>query len=590
MDRPHGPEAMGVLSAPAPQPHRFNLGTHTWTVTTASDEAQAAFNQGLNWMYAFNHDEAIRNFEHAASLDPRCAMAWWGVAICHGPHINNPVMDEARSHAAWNALERARALLDICTPVEQALIDALATRYADPAMGNFPLSGPERSRFDAAYANAMREVRGRFVQHEEVATLTAEAIMDLRPWDLYSLDGEPRPETPEVIALLEFVLRTNPEHPGANHLYIHAVEASRSPERADNAATRLRNLVPDSGHMVHMPAHIDVRLGRWNLAADQNAIAERVHANYLKHAPPPGSYRPYMFHNTHFRAYACMMAGRKSEAIAAAREVLTSIPEEFYRSAGAIADGYTPIELEALIRFGEWERLLAMPEPRRELPITRAIWRFGRGVALAARGEVTLARREQRTFRATVDAVPANAMMVINRADTVLRIADHMLEGEILYREGDVNGAVASLKQAVAIEDTLAYMEPPDWVQPVRHALGAILLEAGRVEEAASVFREDLQRWPENGWALHGLASALAKLGQMDESRRVMERHAKAFERSEVKLAASCACVKPATKKAEAATSKLLTRGSDACSGDLDRGPANGVRGGVASSALSSVE
>ena len=524
----------------------FNLGQHVWTVT-GSPDAQRWFNQGQRWMYAFNHDEAIRAFTRATELDPSCAMAWWGIALCKGPHINNPAMDRPASEAAWVALQNARTHARTCTPFEQALIRALEARYADPSRGATPLDAAARAPLDRAYADAMAEVHRQFPDQVEVEVLHAEALMDLRPWDLWSPDGQPRPETPRILELLESALRRDPDHPGANHYYVHAIEAAPFPEKGEAAAERLRTLVPDSGHLVHMPSHIDIRRGRWNLAADQNALAAGVHDAYERRSPRQGFYRSYMFHNTHFRAYACMMAGRKAEAVAAARAMLASIPDAYYKEYAAIVDPYAPIEVESLLRFGMWDELLALPEPREDLPITRAMWRFTRAAALAAKGNTAAARDEQRQFRQSVTRVPPGAIMAINPAEKILRIADEMLEGEILFREGRVNEAIERLRAAIEIEDTLTYMEPPDWVQPVRHTLGAVLLHAGRPADAELVYREDLRRWPENGWSLHGLADALKALGRLEESNALRDRAKAAWARADVKVGPSCLCV-PATR------------------------------------------
>ncbi len=520
----------------------FDLGAHSWKVTGTPD-AQRWFNHGQRWMYAFNHDEAVRAFTRATELDPSCAMAWWGIALCKGPHINNPAMDEASCRAAWSALAKAQACAASCTPVERALIRALASRYADPGAGPLPLDQASRAPLDRAYAEAMGEVHEQFPEHDEVAVLYAEALMDLRPWDLWSLDGQPRPETPRILGLLESVLKRDPRHPGANHYYIHSVEASPMPERAEVAAERLRTLAPDSGHLVHMPSHIDVRRGRWNLAAEQNAIAMKVHDAYERRSPRQGLYRAYMFHNTHFRAYACMMAGRKDDALAAAHQMLESIPEDFYAGYAPIVDAYSSIEVECMLRFGQWDRLLNHPEPRADLPITRAMWRFGRAAAHAAKGDTKAARAEQQRFKDYAAKVPPNAMMAINPAEKVLRIADHMLEGEILFREGRVDESVKSLRAAIEIEDTLQYMEPPDWVQPVRHTLGAVLLDAGRPAEAAAEYREDLRRWPENGWSLFGLAQALRTTGDRAEADKVEARAKAAWNKSDIRPGPSCLCV-----------------------------------------------
>jgi len=550
--------AAGALTNCAAEPGRhdapayasveeIDLGAYSRRVTTSSAEAQREFDTGLRWMYSFNHDEAVRAFTRATQADPRCAMAWWGIALCRGPHINNPFMSEPACREAWDAVSRAKSLSGACTPVERGLIEAAGRRYVDPAAASaaapLPLDPVSRAPLDRAYADAMASVHATYPADDDVATLYAESLMDLRPWDLWSLDGAPRPETDVVVATLEAVLARRPDHPGANHYYIHAVEASRRPELADAAATRLRTLVPGSGHMVHMPAHVDVRMGRWNLAADQNTTAMAVHEAYLRVSPRQGLYRAYMLHNEHFLSYACMMAGRSEEAIGAARGMVKSIPEEFYRDYAPVADAYTSIEVESLMRFGRWDEILKEPEPRAELPITRGMWRFARGVALAAKGDVRGARAEQVRFREYVGRVPAGAMMAINPAVKVLSLADEMLEGEILYREGDVSGAVARLRAAVAIEDTLTYIEPPDWVQPVRHALGAILLENGRAAEAAQVYREDLRRLPENGWSLFGLARCEGAMGNADESKMLMRRYEAAWNRADTKLSASCLCV-----------------------------------------------
>lgn len=527
-------------------PQEYDLGRHSWSVTGTRD-AQRWFNQGQRWMYAFNHEEAIRAFTRAAQLDPTCAMAWWGIALCRGPHINNPVMDEMSSIAAWNALRQAQTHSARCTPVERALIDALASRYADPAAGSLPLDFVSRAPLDLAYAQAMEGVHRRFPDHIEVQVLYAEALMDLRPWDLWSLDGQPRPRTSEIVALLESALRRDPNHPGANHYYIHAIEASPHPEKGEQAAQRLRTLVPDSGHLVHMPSHIDVRLGRWNLAAEQNAKAMKVHEAYERRSPRQGFYRAYMLHNTHFRAYACMMAGRRADALAASREMLGSIPESFYKGFAPLIDAYSSIEVECMLRFGMWDELLTHPEPRAELPITRAMWRFTRAAAHAAKGEISAAREEQVRFRQYIKQVPEGALMAINPAEKILRIADNMLEGEILFREGHIDQSVQRLRAAIEIEDTLLYMEPPDWVQPVRHTLAAVLLHAGRPEEAAVVYREDLRRWPENGWSLHGLADALMVNGNYAEGGATRLRANKAWSLADITPGPSCLCV-PAAK------------------------------------------
>lgn len=511
------------------------MGSHHRAVSTTSAEAQRYFNQGLTLAYAFNHDEAVRSFTRAAELDPDLAIAWWGVAYCHGPHINNPAMPPERVKAAWEALEKARAGLAGATPVERDLINALAKRYS-------PTPVDDRTPYDRAYAAAMRQVWQRHPNDPDVGTLFAESLMDLRPWDLWSHSGEPRPETPEIVATLERVLAMQPTNPGANHLLIHAVEASPNPEKADAAATRLRTLVPGSGHLVHMPAHIDVRLGRWSLAADQNRAAITADAAYRRLSPKQDFYRLYMAHNHHFLSFASMMEGRAEDSLAAAREMLAGIPPESLKTMGPVLDTVTAIEIEALMRFGRWNELLALPQPAVELPITRAKWRFARAAALAALDRVSEAERERERFREAVAAIPEGAMMSQNPAADVMKIAAHMLDGEIAYRRGNIEASVRDLRRAVELEDALRYMEPPDWIQPVRHTLGAVLLDAGRAHEAEEVYREDLRRLPENGWSLYGLAECLKAQGSAEEE-AVRARFRKAWARADTSIGASCLCV-----------------------------------------------
>lgn len=541
--QPAATEPLAAQPAAAAPPLFQGMGPHTRKASTDSAEAQRYFDQALNWTYSFNHDEAIRSFEHAARLDPDFAMAHWGVALCNGPHINNPMMDEAHSEAAWEALQRALALKENASPAEAALIEALAARYVDPDAGPLPLSAEARQPLDRAYAEAMKKVYARYPDDPDVGVLYAESLMDLRPWDLWDhRTGEPRPETPEIVAVLERVMELDPDHPGAVHFYIHAVEASPNPEKANAAADTLRTLVPASGHMVHMPSHIDVRTGRWAQAAEQNRKASRVDAAYREISPNQGTYHLYMAHDDHFLSYACMMLGRREEALSAARDMVRKIPAEFVEVAAPFVDAYTPIEVEVMLRFGMWDEVLEHPEPPEHLPITRAFWRFARASALAAQGEVEKAEQEQAAFRKAVAAVPEGALMAQNPAAKVLAIADLTLNGEIALRKGQIDDAVVNLTEAVKIEDDLRYIEPPDWVQPVRHSLGAVLLAAGRVDEAEKVYREDLERWPENGWALYGLARCLEEKGS-PEAAAMEERFKKAWATADTEIHATCLCI-----------------------------------------------
>jgi len=516
------------------------MGSHQRRVTTTSSEAQKYFDQGLTWAFAFNHDEAIRSFKRAAELDPSCAMAWWGVALCNGPHINNPAMDEPRSREAREALQKARSLSAGCTPQERALIGALEKRYS-AAMPT------ERAELDAAYAAAMREVWRQYPNDDDIGTLFAESMMDLRPWDLWTKQGTPQPGTEEVVATLERVLVLNPSHPGATHLYIHTMEASPNPEKAVAAADRLRTLVPAAGHLVHMPAHIDVRTGRWDQASLANERAMAADARYYKKSPRQGFYRLYMAHNPHFLAFASMMEGRRSAALKASDEMLHGIPGEAIETSPAMLDPYMSIRYDVLKRFGMWDEILREPAPPAVLPITTAMWRFNRAVALAAKHDVPAARAEQVRFREAVSAVPADAMMAINPAHTVLDIAARTLEAEINIAEGRSDEAIDQLREAVRIEDGLRYMEPPDWIQPGRHTLGAVLVSQGRYSEAEQVYREDLKAWPENAWGLLGLQQCADGQGRDGDSAALKDRVSRAWARADIKPGTTCLCV-PATK------------------------------------------
>jgi len=512
------------------------LGDHTRKVTTNSPLAQKYFNQGLIWTFAFNHDEAIRAYTEAARLDPDCAMAWWGIAYANGPHINNPAMTDARSAAAWDAVQKAVARKDKGTLTEQALIEALAQRYAasPPA---------DRGPLNQAYADAMRAVWHAHCGDADVGTLYAESLMDLRPWDLWTKDGQPQPGTEEIIAALDGALRLNPNHPGANHLYIHAVEASPEPERALAAADRIRNSVPFSGHLVHMPSHIDVLTGQWSQAVRQNELAAAADAEYRRLVPKQDFYRMYMGHNHHMLAFAAMMSGRSAEALTAARDLKAAIPADFLAANPLIVDPFYDSDTDVLMRFGRWDDVLAQPKPPSGLTYTTAKWHFARGVAYAAKGQVDKARDEQAAFRAVAATIPPDRVLSINLAKDVLAVADPMLEGEIAFRKGDISGAESALRQAIAAEDALRYMEPPEWIQPVRHTLGAILLHAGRYEDAEEEYRADLDKWPGNGWSLFGLAECLRAKNDMVEAREVEKDFRKTWAKADVQIASSCLCV-----------------------------------------------
>jgi tetratricopeptide (TPR) repeat protein len=528
-----GPES----SARAANQGRFydGFGNYQRPVQTASPEAQQWFNQGIQLLYGFNHDEAIRSFRRAAEADPQCAMAWWGISYAHGLHINNPEMTEQQSRQGYLAAQEAMQHIQNAPPPEQALIRAVAKRYAWPA--------PEdRRALDEAYAAAMGEGWRDFPDDADIGALYAESLMNLQPWDLWTHDGQPKGRAEEIVAVLEQVLKLDQNHPGANHFYIHAVEASSTPERATAAAERLGDLVPGSGHLVHMPAHIYVRTGRWADAADANERAIAVDRAYFAVAPEPEFYLLYFVHNLHFLAYASMMEGRYDSAMKAARQLESDVPEQFLRGYVKLADGLMPTGLHVMVRFGRWEDILREPQPPEFRLISRVMWHYARGVALSAMNRPREARAELAAFDRISTQITDDWMVMQNSAVDVLPIARHMLEGEVLFREGRQDEAFSLLRKAVAMEEALVYDEPPGWMQPVRHALGALLMAAQRAEEAERVYREDLERHPHNGWALVGLEKAMRAQGHDGEADALKPRLEQAFARADVSPTSSCYC------------------------------------------------
>jgi tetratricopeptide (TPR) repeat protein len=368
-------------------------------------------------------------------------------------------------------------------------------------------------------------------------------MMDLRPWDLWTQDRRAQPGTAHILAVLEEVLRLDPDNPGANHLYIHAVEPSTHPEKATAAAKRLEDLVPAAGHLVHMPSHVYVLTGRWADASRQNVLAVQADRAYRTIAPRQGFYHVYMLHNHHMLAFAAMMQGRSKVAIQAAREVVGSVPQDYMKEEAALVDPYMGAVYDVMKRFGRWDDILREPPPPPHLPITTAMWRLNRAVAYAAKGQVELAVQERAAFRTAAAHVPHDAVMAINPAADILKIATHFLNGEIAYHRGNTACAVKELKKAIAIEDQLRYMEPPEWMQPVRHTLGAFLLSAGRHREAEKVYREDLEDWPENGWSLYGLGRCLRARGATADAEIVEKRFRAVWSGADATIGSSCMCV-----------------------------------------------
>jgi len=525
------------LTTDSPRARIFEgMGSHGRAVTTTSPEAQEYFDQGLAWMYAFNHDEAIRSFARAAELDPGCAMAWWGIALCEGPNYNDPVMTEERSAAAWGALQEARARIARTTPVERALIEALSQRYAKP----WPA---DRSGLEQAYAAAMALVWQAHPDDADVGTLFAEALMVQRPWKLYDANGQPEGDTPRIVATLERALEIDAQNPGANHLYIHAVEPSDDPGRALAAADRLCDQVPAAGHLNHMPSHIYVQVGQWEKSIEQNAAAMRADERYRALSPDQGVQHMYMVHNAHMLAYSAMMVGREAEAMAAARAMWADVPDEVLEGVAPYVDLWMSSVYDVQKRFGRWNDLLAEPAPPAFMPITTAVWRAHRAIACAAQKDFDRAEREYEAFRLAKAAIPADSVFGNDPSHRILEVSDLFVAGEIALQRGEWDRAAELLERAVVVEDALSYGEPPQWLQPTRHTLGAVYLEAGRYTEAERVYREDLAKWRGNGWSLYGLSRALEGQGKASEAEAVEREYIAAWAQADEPTSTSCKCI-----------------------------------------------
>jgi tetratricopeptide (TPR) repeat protein len=529
--------APAPVPAPAPAPTSApavplftDLGSYHRAISTKNAPAQKYFDQGLRLAYGFNHDEAERAFREAARLDPKCAICWWGVALVLGPNINLP-MDPDRNAKAVEAVAKAKSLAPSASKVEGALIDALAARYsADPAA--------DRVKLDEAYASAMAAAHKSFPADDDVSTLYAESLMDLKPWKFWNVDGTPADGTLEIVATLEAVLKHNPKHPGANHYYIHATEASRNPERAAASAKRLETLVPGAGHLVHMPAHVYMRTGNYEGASEANAKAAAVDEKYIQANHVEGVY-PVMYytHNLQFLAAAAAMEGRSAVSRDAAKkttELAVPMAKEM-----PMAEFVVPWELYFDLRFEKWDEVLALPQPDAGLMTAFALWHFGRGVAFAAQNKVDNAIAEQKAFSEAASKVPPDAMMNLNMSKDLLALAAAMLDAKLATARGQTELAIAAWQKAVAVEDKLAYDEPPAWYYPTRESLGGALLRAGRPGEAETVFREDLKRNPGNGRSLFGLAESLRVQKKDVEAAEVKAKFKAAWFRADIQASVS---------------------------------------------------
>ncbi|MGX1805385.1 tetratricopeptide repeat protein [Nocardia sp. NPDC055321] len=546
----------------------YDLGNYSRPVTTTAPGAQLWFDRGLVWTYAFNHEEAVRCFERALDHDPGCAMAYWGIAYASGPNYNKPweFFDEKeladtveRTHAA---AQRAVALAASAAPVERALIGALAARY--------PSGTPEGdgSVWNLGYTDAMRTVYREFPDDLDVAALFADALMNLTPWGLWVRDAgaDPGshtlvagPNTLEAEAALDAALATaaGHTHPGALHLYLHLMEMSPMPEAALTVADRLRGLVPDAGHLEHMPSHLYVLCGDYRAVVAANESAYRADEKYVRAAGAINFYTLYRAHNLHFQIYGAMFLGQSATALAAVTRLEDAIPEELLLvPSPPMADwleGFLGMRVHVLIRFGLWEQLIDLPLPADPdlYCVSTAMLHYGKGIAYAATGDLPAALDQQRHLRAATARVPATRTLFNNTCQDLLTIAAAMLEGELRYREGDHDSAFRALRRSVELDDALPYDEPWGWMQPTRHALGALLLEQGHVTEAEAVYRADLGlddtlpracQHPGNVWSLHGYHECLTRLGKSGEARIVAQQLRLAAAVADVPIEASCFC------------------------------------------------
>ena len=537
----------------------YDLGSYSRAVSTSSKEAQKWFDRGLAWTYAYNHEEAIECFRKALIADAGCAMAHWGIAYCIGPNYNKPweTFDEDEKpdciEVTQSSIHAAQEILDQITPFERALIETLPARY--PASSDVDDFSP----WNDAFANAMRKVYAEFSDDLDVCAIFAESIMNRTPWQLWDLPGgQPAKgaDTLEAIAVLDKAFETLPgawQHAGLLHMYIHLMEMSPHPQRALRHGDALSTLVPDAGHLLHMPTHVDVLCGDYMNVVLRNEAAIVADRKFLRREGADNFYSIYRCHNYHFKIYGAMFLGQPTTALEAADELISTLPSETLRPMADWFEGFIPIRQHVLIRFGRWQDILdqELPADEKLFSVTLAMMRYARTVALANQQRIAEAEAEKDAFYDALDRVPESRMLFNNTCRDILKVAEQMMLGELAYHKGEHETAFAHLHKAVEFDDNLPYDEPWGWMQPTRHALGALLLEQGRIEEAEAVYRADLGldatlsracQHPGNVWSLHGLYECLTRRGETTEAAHIKLQLDKASARAEVPVRASCYC------------------------------------------------
>ena len=524
---------MALAAEKLPGPLLDGLGDLHHPVTTKSKQAQRYFDQGMSLLFGFNHKEAIRSFRSAAQLDPDCAMAYWGAAYAFGPHVNKP-MDTNDTVEAWAALQLAVAAKSKGSTKEQAYITALEKRYQ-------PEHKDDRSALDKGFAGAMRVLAKQYPDDLDAQVLFAESLMDTMPWDYWTHDRTPKPETEEILNALRSVMARDPDHPGANHFYIHAVEAGPNPEYGLPAADRLADYASGAGHLVHMPSHIYIRVGQYHDAVQANERAVKADHDYIRRCRAlgfyPGVYYP---HNLHFLWWAQLLEGRSKDALRNSHQAAAYALENYCGPKKVLeAPRLRHLPWLTLVRFGRWDEALAIAQPSNtnDFLVDRALWHFTRGLAFVAQKNIASAEHEQLDLSAIVSSDEAKKLSTpAFPADKALTVSAYWLAGKVAGAKGDMRGMIDQLEKAVAAEDAIPYMEPSYWPVPVRPTLGAALLQSGDAAKAEQVFREDLQRWPRNGWGLYGLEHSLRLQGRTEQADDVHRQFAETWSRADVKL------------------------------------------------------